>query len=161
MENSISDKIKYYRKIRNMSQEDLAILSGINVSTIKKYECGFRNPKPDQLIKIANALDVSINYFVQFDIENVGDVLALVMKLEQQTGLKINAEKDEKGLYIPSSITLSFDSEEINTALAQYMDLKKNESQTDNGNIVETQSYLVQLNSLQVEVDNQKRNNQK
>lgn len=159
MENSISDKIKYYRKIRNMSQEDLANLSGINVSTIKKYECGFRNPKPDQLIKIANALDVSINYFVQFDIENVGDVLALVMKLEQQTGLKINAEKDEKGLYIPPSITLSFDSEEINTALAQYMDLKNNESQTDNGNIVETQSYLVQLNSLQVEVDNQKRNN--
>lgn len=45
---SIADKIKRYRKINNMSQEELSTLSGINVSTIKKYECGYRNPKPEQ-----------------------------------------------------------------------------------------------------------------
>lgn len=50
---SIADKIKRYRKINNMSQEELSTLSGINVSTIKKYECGYRNPKPEQLVKIA------------------------------------------------------------------------------------------------------------
>ena len=157
MEQTIADKIKYYRKMKNMSQDDLANLSGINVSTIKKYECGFRNTKPDQLLKIANALGVSINYFVQLDIENVGDVIALVMKLEQQTSLKLSAEKDENGLYIPSTIQLSFDSEEINTALAQYMNFKNKELTIDNSNIVDTQSYLLQLDSLQIEIENSKR----
>ena len=32
---SIADKIKRYRKINNMSQEELSTLSGINVSTIR------------------------------------------------------------------------------------------------------------------------------
>ena len=33
------------------------------------YEYGIRNPKPDQLLKIANALGISINIFMDFDIE--------------------------------------------------------------------------------------------
>ena len=42
-----------------------------NSATIKKYEYGIRNPKPDQLLKIANALGISINLFMDFDIETV------------------------------------------------------------------------------------------
>lgn len=155
MDNSIADKIKHYRKIRNLSQDELANLSGINVSTIKKYESGFRNPKPDQLLKIANALNISINYFVEFDIKNVGDVLALVLKLEKQTDLKIVADKDEDGLYIPSSIKLIFESEDINNALAQYMNLQNKDISINNDKTVESQSYLVQLDSLQFEVETQ------
>ena len=34
-------------------------LSGINVGTIRKYELGIRNPKPDQLEKIATALGLN------------------------------------------------------------------------------------------------------
>lgn len=47
--NDICDKIKRYRKLRNMSQEELASASGINISSIKKYEAGFRNPKTEQI----------------------------------------------------------------------------------------------------------------
>lgn len=57
-------------------------LSGINSATIKKYEYGIRNPKPDQLLKIANALGISINIFMDFDIETVSDVLSLLFKLD-------------------------------------------------------------------------------
>ena len=55
------EKIKYFRNMRGISQETLGQLSGINSATIKKYEYGIRNPKPDQLLKIANALGISIN----------------------------------------------------------------------------------------------------
>ena len=47
------EKIKYFRNMRGISQETLGQLSGINSATIKKYEYGIRNPKPDQLLKIA------------------------------------------------------------------------------------------------------------
>ena len=59
------EKIKYFRNMRGISQETLGQLSGINSATIKKYEYGIRNPKPDQLLKIANALGISINIFIQ------------------------------------------------------------------------------------------------
>ena len=61
------EKIKYFRNMRGISQETLGQLSGINSATIKKYEYGIRNPKPDQLLKIANALGISINIFMDFD----------------------------------------------------------------------------------------------
>ena len=62
------EKIKHFRNLRCISQETLGQLSGINSATIKKYEYGIRNPKPDQLLKIANALGISINVFMDFDI---------------------------------------------------------------------------------------------
>ena len=70
--------------MRGISQETLGQLSGINSATIKKYEYGIRNPKPDQLLKIANALGISINIFMDFDIETVSDVLSLLFKLDNQ-----------------------------------------------------------------------------
>ena len=74
------EKIKHFRNLRGISQETLGQLSGINSATIKKYEYGIRNPKPDQLLKIANALGISINVFMDFDIETVSDVLSLILK---------------------------------------------------------------------------------
>ena len=80
---TVGEKFKYYRNIRGISQEMLGNLSGINPATIKKYEYGIRNPKPDQLLKITNALGISINLFMDFDIETVSDVLSLLFKLNR------------------------------------------------------------------------------
>lgn len=44
---SIGEKIMTYRKLKNMTQEDLSKESDLYVSTIKKYEAGERKPKPD------------------------------------------------------------------------------------------------------------------
>ena len=81
---TIGEKIKYFRNMRGISQEMLGQLSGINPATIKKYEYSIRNPKPDQLLKIANALGISINIFMDFDIETVSDVLSLLFKMDEQ-----------------------------------------------------------------------------
>ena len=123
--NEIAEKIKKYRKVKNMSQDMLADASGINVSMIKKYECGIRNPKPEQLLKIANALGISINALYSHDINTVSDVITLLMKLHEQTALNITGSKDKSGDYIPESIRLSFDDDNINKALAQYLIYKE------------------------------------
>ena len=115
------EKIKYFRNMRGISQETLGQLSGINSATIKKYEYGIRNPKPDQLLKIANALGISINIFMDFDIETVSDVLSLLFKLDDQIDMKFEADKDEEGNFKPATVKLSFKNNLINKKLCTYM----------------------------------------
>ena len=93
---SIGSKIQKYRKLKDMTQDELSKQSGIYLSTIKKYENGERNPKPDQLQKIAEALGISVTVFLDYDINTVSDVLSLVMKLNEQSSLKISADKDNR-----------------------------------------------------------------
>ena len=57
----VGKKIRAFREFRGYSQIQLAELSGINVGTIRKYELGIRNPKPDQLEKIATALGLNVS----------------------------------------------------------------------------------------------------
>ena len=59
----VGKKIRAFREFRGYSQIQLAELSGINVGTIRKYELGIRNPKPDQLEKIATALGLNVSVF--------------------------------------------------------------------------------------------------
>lgn len=123
------EKIKHFRNIRGISQETLGKLSGINAATIKKYEYGIRNPKPDQLLKIANALGISINVFMDFDIETVSDVLSLILKMDEQLDMDFEAEKDEDGSFIPSTIKIYFKNSLLNHKLGVYM--KARELQED------------------------------
>ena len=59
----VDKKIRAYREFRGYNQIQLAELSDINVGTIRKYELGIRNPKPDQLEKIATALGLNVSVF--------------------------------------------------------------------------------------------------
>jgi transcriptional regulator with XRE-family HTH domain len=115
------EKIKYFRNMRGISQETLGQLSGINSATIKKYEYGIRNPKPDQLLKIANALGISINIFMDFDIETVSDVLSLLFKLDDQIDMKFEADKDKDGNFKPATLRMSFKNPMINKKICTYM----------------------------------------
>ena len=83
--------------------QKLSTLSGINVSTIKKYECGYRNPKPEQLVKIANALNVSVLVFLSFDLTTTSDILALLIKLAENSDLEIECQKDNSDNYVALS----------------------------------------------------------
>lgn len=128
------EKIKHFRNLRGISQETLGQLSGINSATIKKYEYGIRNPKPDQLLKIANALGISINVFMDFDIETVSDVLSLLFKMDEQTDMTFEAEKDADGKYIPSTMKISFSHPAINKKLCTYLKAKQLQKNVDENN---------------------------
>ena len=53
------------RKQRRWSQEKLAVESGISYNTIIKIERGgIKNPKIETVIKLADALDVSVDKLI-------------------------------------------------------------------------------------------------
>lgn len=54
-------RIKYLRKKRNWSQEDLALEANINTKYLSDLENGRRNPSLLILERIAIALDISIS----------------------------------------------------------------------------------------------------
>ena len=88
------EKIKYFRLARNMTQEQLAQEAEISFSTLSKYEANERNPKYEQLLKIAAALEISVNIFMDFDIESVSDLLSILFKMENQADLEITTTKE-------------------------------------------------------------------
>lgn len=68
---SIGEKIKFYRKEKNLTQKELGKLCGMNESQIRKYESDSINPKLETLTRISYALDVGINDLVMLDINFV------------------------------------------------------------------------------------------
>ena len=91
----VGKKIRAYREFRGFSQIQLAELSGINVGTIRKYELGIRNPKPEQLEKIAAALGLNVSIFLDF-IETVGDVLSLLFAIDDSVNLSLSETENKK-----------------------------------------------------------------
>lgn len=117
---TVGEKIRAYRTLRGISQKTLGELADINEVTIRKYEAGDRNPKPDQLMKLANALGVSINLFMDFDIETVSDVLSLIFKMDEQLDIDFTGDKNEKGEIDPNTIGIRFKNSHICKQLSKY-----------------------------------------
>ena len=125
--NTLTKRIKLFRSLRKMSQEDFSRESGISLSVIKKYEAGFLNPKIDKLKIIADTLGISLYSLMDIDVSAVNDIISILLQMDQQTKMNITGKKGEDGKYLPESIQISFDDEAINTALAQYLDIKETE----------------------------------
>ena len=113
----VGKKIRAYREFRGYSQIQLAELSGINVGTIRKYELGIRNPKPDQLEKIATALGLNVSVFLDFNIETVGDVLSLLFSIDDSVNLSLAETPDQK-------ISLTFDNPTMQDSFRKWCQFK-------------------------------------
>lgn len=59
-----SERLKALRIEKNLTQQELAEMIGTVKSTISQYETCKREPVLSILIKLANALDVSIPYLI-------------------------------------------------------------------------------------------------
>ena len=84
---TIGEKIKYFRTLHGFTQDQLIQATGLSISTLQKYESDERKPKPEQLLKISQALGISINVFMDFDIHTVSDLLSLIFKMNEQLDL--------------------------------------------------------------------------
>jgi transcriptional regulator with XRE-family HTH domain len=58
LQKALSDNIKKYRKEKGLSQEKLALTSGVDRSYMSEIERCLANPSLDLLLKISNALDI-------------------------------------------------------------------------------------------------------
>lgn len=64
---AVSARIKYFRHLRLMSQEDLALKAEINPVYFGQVERGLKCPTIDTLCKIAKALEVSPSELLRTD----------------------------------------------------------------------------------------------
>lgn len=145
------EKIKYFRLARNMTQEQLAQEAEISFSTLRKYEANERNPKYEQLSKIAAALEISVNIFMDFNIESVSDLLSILFKMESQADLEITTTKESDTSLPNDALFLHFKNEYINSILRMYHlsveDIKDMEIQQQEKALAEIQNRLLDNNS--------------
>lgn len=85
-------RIKYLRKSQNITQEKLAELINMDITSLSKIETGRNYPQPDTLEKISNALGVEVfNLFTFAENLSAKDYLDGINKNLQI--LKDNEEK--------------------------------------------------------------------
>ena len=63
-------RLRELRLSKNISQSELGMLLGVSGQTILNWENEIYEPKIDQLIKLADYFNVSIDYLVERKIEN-------------------------------------------------------------------------------------------
>ncbi|MDA8222510.1 helix-turn-helix transcriptional regulator [Desulfosporosinus sp.] len=123
---TLGEKIKNFRILRSMTQKTLGEKAGISESTIRKYELGIRNPKPLQVKKIAQALDLGENQLLDvplntLSIETVGDVMALFFLLESRIGFTYSGEMEKDETIDPSTLKLHFNNITVNSLISQWL----------------------------------------
>jgi transcriptional regulator with XRE-family HTH domain len=93
----IGNRIRYYRKDRKLSQEELAEISGLHSSYIGQLERGIKSPSVDTIYKITKGLDVTMADFLRniemFDTDEDTYAMKSYLLIEQEN------ESDQKHLY--------------------------------------------------------------
>ena len=84
---SVGENIRRYRKSRGMTQAQLAEAVGLTEGAVRHYESGIRTVKPELLESIADTLGVSVNALKDYGVETAGDLLSLLVRLEDSFGI--------------------------------------------------------------------------
>ena len=84
---SVGENIRRYRKLRGMTQAQLAEAVGLTEGAVRHYESGIRAVKPELLESIAAALGVSDNALKDYGVETAGDLMSLLVRLEDSFGI--------------------------------------------------------------------------
>lgn len=66
---NLGSRVKYFRNLKGISQENLAFQIGVDRTYIGAIEQGLRSPSIYCLFVLANALDTSISEIVDITIE--------------------------------------------------------------------------------------------
>ena len=85
---TIGENIATLRKKQGITQEALAEISDVTTQFVSYAESGKRAMRPENLLKIANALGVSTDYLLTGDIVDK-DLLLLSRKLSKLTPTQI------------------------------------------------------------------------
>lgn len=80
--------IKKYRKLRKMTQKQLAAACGQTDSAIRNYELGNRTPGQEQIQAVADALGISPEALREVPLESSRQALELLFRLDEEFGLE-------------------------------------------------------------------------
>lgn len=121
---TLGEKIKYYREKQKMGQENLAELSHISVSAIRKYESGLRVPKDAQLEKLAVALHISPSALRDTAFSSFTDLLPYLYEIGVWGDIQFTGEKNSDGNYDPDTLSVHFQNRDIMDFLAKWAEKK-------------------------------------
>ena len=76
--------IRKFRELRGLSQKELADRSGITPSQISRFEHRKQNPSSLNLIKLAHALDISLDHLIGRVIADVGRLTPIIKKMPSE-----------------------------------------------------------------------------
>ena len=137
---SIGENIKKYRKNNKLTLKQLGELVGLSEQAIGQYERGDRNPSLEILIKIAVALDVSVNELME-DKKLESDLGTRILECRKAKNFTIQDLANKSGLsfsYIsmienglrdnPGYNTLKLLANALDTTIEYLMEGKKLES---------------------------------
>ena len=81
LKTKLGQRIKYLRKNLNITQEKLAELINMDITSLSKIETGRNYPQPETVEKIANALNVDISQLFSFqDLKSKEDYISAINK---------------------------------------------------------------------------------
>ena len=86
----ISEKIRNLRKEQNLTLKDLSIKTGLSVSFLSQVENGYSSLAITSLKKIAQSLNVTMNYFFK-----TPETHNFLVKAEEQNSFKIEGSNSE------------------------------------------------------------------
>lgn len=126
--------IRKYRKMRGMTQAELAELCGLSDSGIRNYELGNRTPSDSQLASIASALGVSQTALEEVPIGSARQALEYLFRIDEELGLR--PSRDEQGNVLLLVDRTSPKAPKLAAALEAWM---KQVEKLDAGEITQTE----------------------
>jgi transcriptional regulator with XRE-family HTH domain len=90
-----AQQIRYYRQLKNMSQEELALRAELNPAYLGQLERGLKCPTIDTLYRIAGALSLSLSELFIFDNKS-----STAMNSAKQVEAALRGLPDEKQEHI-------------------------------------------------------------
>lgn len=92
------EKLKKLRLLRELTQKELAIKSGLTDSAIRNYELGYRSPNKDQLIKIAEALACDVSALIDHTPISNFEFMQILLDYEEDLKIRPLVEDSTIGL---------------------------------------------------------------
>lgn len=128
---TIGEKIKYLRKRRDLTQDQLGRMTGIHPVTIRKYEINKIQPSPAQIERLAAALGVGCVALSGIEktglrIQTVGDLLGLIMALCDVGVLYFSGDRGLDNLLIRETASI-----QVNPIFDSYLKFTIQETDID------------------------------
>lgn len=82
---TVGEKIKFARTLADVTQKELASLTGISEGQIKQYEINTRVPRKEKLESIASALGIFKAFFINHNIEDETQIMFMLYEMQIQT----------------------------------------------------------------------------
>lgn len=111
-------KLRRLRLLRNFTQKELAVKSGITDAAIRNYELGNRSPNKEQLKKVAEALNCDISALVNHEAISRYEIMQILFDYEKE--IKLIPVFDENNSI--KLISLDFN---VNEFLMEWYEMKQ------------------------------------